>query len=411
MGLWSTVRELLTIPPPPAPPTRDRSTGDVFGVNIIDGVAVPGLAMRGAPNYRRGMSIPAGWRCATLLSNLLGSVPWQVYRERDGRAELVQPTPPLIERPDPRPNTSRMDTFSAWALDLIWDGNCIGIIAATDREGFPTAVLPVPTRICGVRRVGPDSILPRGPIEYSIGGFIFEEWEVIHIKGPHEPGAVRGMGVLEAHFEAIGLSHELRQQAANIANAGVPTGEVKMRDPDVSTAEMKQYKKLWQDAFRERGVAVTNQATEKFEPIAWNPEEMQLVEARKFDLLEWALIFGMPLRLLGVEQTSRTYQNVEHENTELLRFTMGGHLARFEQTLSLHRPRGQVVKANLDAVLRTDTQARYEAHATGIGAGFLTIDEVREIEDLPPLPQPQAEPPVLQTPDNDESPPEEDDDE
>src|SRR5690606_38649147 len=124
-----------------------------FSVNIIDGVAVPGIGLSGQVNYRRGMSIPAGWRCATLLSNLLGSVPWHVYRERNGRAELLRPTPPLIERPDPRPNTSRMDTMSAWALDLIWDGNAIGLVAARDFDGFPTAALPIPTRMCGVRRV------------------------------------------------------------------------------------------------------------------------------------------------------------------------------------------------------------------------------------------------------------------
>jgi hypothetical protein len=45
------------------------------------------------------------------------------------------------------------------------------------------------------------------------------------------------------------------------------------------------------------------------------------------------------------------------------------------------------VKANLDAVLRADTKTRYEAHAIGIGSGFLLHDEARDYEDLPPLPE------------------------
>mgnify|MGYP002737219930 CR=1 FL=1 len=406
MGFWSNVRELFTSRPDA--PQEDRShTSDPFSVSIIDGVAVPGIGMMGAPNYRRGMSIPAGWRCATLLSELLGGVPWHVYRESNGRAERLSPTPPLIERPDPRPNTSRMDTMSSWALDLLWEGNAVGLVAARDAEGWPTAALPIPTRVVGVRRVQDNSLLPAGAVEYSIGGRVFSGFDVIHVKGPHEPGAVRGMGVLEAHFAGIDLSHELRRQASNIAQNGVPTGKITLANPDATRADMVKAKQQWLEAQRDRTVAVLNSGMD-FEPLSWNPEEMQLVEARKFDLLEWALIFGMPLRLLGVEQTSRTYQNVEHENTELLRFTMGGHLARFEQTLSLHRPRGQFVKANLDGFLRSDTSARYEAHATGIGAGFLTVDEVREIEDLPPLPPRQALP---QTPDSSESPGEEDDDE
>jgi HK97 family phage portal protein len=162
---------------------------------------------------------------------------------------------------------------------------------------------------------------------------------------------------------------------------------VKVRNPDATRKEMQDTKTQWQAAFRDRTVAVTNQGTEPFQPIAWKPEEAQMLESRQFDIHTWALIFGMPLRLLGVEQTSRTYQNVEHENSELLTFTMGGHLGRFEQTLSLHRPEGEWAKANLDSILRSDTNARYEAHKTALDAGFLTVEEVRDIEDRPPLEQ------------------------
>lgn len=155
MSFWSKVKDWFTLAPD-APGERARSRPDPWSVNIIDGVAVPGAALVGPPNYRRGMSIPAGWRCAMLLADLLGGVPWHVYRQENGRAVRMNPTPPLIERPDPRPNTSRMDTMSSSMLDMIWDGNVIWIIAANDSEGWPTAVLPVPTRICGVRRAGRD---------------------------------------------------------------------------------------------------------------------------------------------------------------------------------------------------------------------------------------------------------------
>ena len=60
-------------------------------------------------------------------------------------------------------------------------------------------------------------------------------------------------------------------------------------------------------------------------------------------------------------------------------------ISRIEQRLSEYLPRGQYAKFNLDALLRPDTKTRYDAHKIAIDAGFLTVDEVREIEDLDPM--------------------------
>jgi len=104
-----------------------------------------------------------------------------------------------------------------------------------------------------------------------------------------------------------------------------------------------------------------------------------------------ALIFGLPSSFLGADQASRTYSNVQEEAINLIKFSLGGHLARFEQALTQLLPRGTWVKANLDSILRSDTKTRYEAHAIALGSKFLTVDEVRELEDRPPLTPAQRE--------------------
>src|SRR5688572_55893 len=74
--------------------------------------------------YRGGMSIPGAWRAGLLRAGLPGRVPWHAYRKFGGRPEeLVEPTPPLLEQPNP-PET-RMTTFRSLALDYIWHGNAI----------------------------------------------------------------------------------------------------------------------------------------------------------------------------------------------------------------------------------------------------------------------------------------------
>lgn len=353
---------------------------------IIDGVKVDGSG-EFASRYRGGMAIPGAWRAANLLADLIGSVPWHAFRNLKGRpVELLDPAPPLLEQPSP-PDT-RMTTFSSLALDLLWHGNAIGIVAARSAAGWPTATIVVPADQVAVRRVTPAAFspLPVGAIEYSIGGLVFGSSEVIHIKGPCAPGALRGIGVLEQHMETVNLSREQIRQAGAIARHGVPTGVLTTDNPDTTDDELKAAKDGWLIAQRDRTVAALRHGT-RFEPLSWNPEELQLVEARKFSLTDWENIFGLPPGWLGGQQSSRVYSNVELDAINLLKFgSPAGHMARFEQTLSLQFPRGTIVKANLDALLRGDTKTRYEAHAIALSSEFLTVDEVRELEDRPPLP-------------------------
>ena len=336
--------------------------------------------------YQGAMGIPGAWRASILLSDLLGEVPWDAYRKGEhGVPVEIQPCPLLLEQPAP-PDT-RMATFSSWGLDLIWHGNALGVIGARNAAGWPTGVIPVPACNVSVRRITPfaDSPLPVGAIEYKIGSLTLSSDEVIHIKGPCEPGAVRGLGVLETQLNTINLARDQQRQASSVSVHGVPTGILKSINPNFSEKEALELKASWLRSQTQRSIAVLNADTE-FTPLSWNPEQMQLVEARKFSLTELELIFGLPVGWLGGQTSSRQYSNIEQDSINLLKFTMGGHLARFEQTLSLAFPRGTTVKADLEYLLRSDTLSRYQSYAIGIGAGgILTPDEARALENRPPL--------------------------
>lgn len=378
----------------------NTDTGESQTFTIVDNIA-PDWS---SSDYRGGMSIPGGWRAAVLISDLLGSVPWHAYRQYGGKPlELLEPTPPLLEQPNPP--DSRMTTFSSWALDLLWEGNAFGVVAARNAQGWPTAVVPVPASMVGVRRItgpGMSSQIPVGEVEYAVGTLRLPAHDVIHIKGPCQPGALRGMGVLEVHMSTLSLAQEQNRQARSLSRHGVPTGILKSENPDVTEAEAKKLKAGWMESQRDRTVAVLNSTT-SFTPLSWNPEELQLVEARRFSLTDFELIFGLPVGWLGGMHSARQYSNIEQDAVNLLKFTLGGHLARFEQTLSLAFPRGTTVKANLDAILRADTLTRYQAHAIGLDKEFLTVDEVRALENRPPLPKPENPPAPPPPPEGDPS--------
>jgi HK97 family phage portal protein len=365
----------------------DTVTGATAVFTVIDGLS-PSFTSSGS--YWGAMGVPGAWRASLLLSDLLGQVPWGAYRQPIGQPEVkLEPTPPLLEQPMP-PDT-RMTTFSSLALDLIYHGNAFGIIAARNSLGYPTAMVVVPATSVGVRRVTPflDSPLPVGALEYSVGEMRLGADEVIHIKGPCPPGAVRGIGVLEAHMETLNLASSQQRQSSAITAHGVPTGIITSLNPDLTDGEAQELKAKWMANQSTRTVQVINQET-TFTPLSWNPEELQLIEARKFTLGELELIFGLPVGWLG-GMPPKAYSNIEMDAVNLLKFHLNGHLARFEQTLSLAFPRGTQVRANMDAVLRSDTLTRYQAHEIALKNQFMSVDEVREVEHRAPLPDKPAE--------------------
>ena len=332
--------------------------------------------------YKSGMSVPGAWRASLLISGLLAGTPWHAYRRPAGddpAPRMVTPTPPLLEQPAP-PDT-RFSTMRALALDYLWEGNAIGIYAARDRAGWPTALVPVPASAVAVRRVDERNYpLPIGTIEYLIGDMSFTADEVLHIKGPHAPGDLRGLGVLEAHITSIRASQQLSADAHT--TKGVPTGYLKNDGPDLTGPEARALKAGWLESQRTRTVAVLNAST-SFEALAWNPEQAQLIEARKFSLTEYELMFGLPVGWLGGQTSSRTYSNIEQDAINLVKFTMSDHYSAFKEALTQCFPRGNFVEPDLDALLASDTLNRYLAYekATG-GKPWMLPSEVRGRERL-----------------------------
>lgn len=367
----------------------DTLTGESMSSTIVTGPGPggswPETGWGGQQSWYPGLGLPSAWRCTQLLTDVIGNLPWQAFGGAEDAAVLRTPTPTLLANPAGR--DTAVTTFSAWALDLIWNGNAVGIILGRDGFGEPSAVLPVPARWVQVKRVeesdGLVSIRP-GTVGYWIGGSVYSPDDMVHIKGLCEPGGLRGWGVLEAQ-PAIRLAGELQQRASEATGAGIPLGVLKSLNPDLDQVAADDAAAKWEAKMRTRRVAVLNAATE-FTPLSWNPSDAQLIEARQFSDVQMAQVFGVDPEWLGAAQSSRVYSNVEMAGIELVRRSaLLGHLGRFEAELSYHLQPGSWAKANLDAQLRADTKTRYEAHQIGITAGFLTDDEVRALEDLPPL--------------------------
>jgi hypothetical protein len=200
------------------------------------------------------------------------------------------------------------------------------------------------------------------------------------------------MGVLECRLYGgpLGLARMLDEQAGNVAVAGVPTVQIKSYDPDFDGGQAGELKSKAIETQRVRSPMVTNALVDVL-PLSWNPTESQLIEARRLSLVDVANMFGMDAEWVNAGQVSGTYQNIEQKGIDFLRHSAGGWLARFEQALSLIRPRGRWVEANGNAELQGDTMTRYQVYEIAIRNGILTRDECRQLERRKPLTPKQRE--------------------
>ena len=216
-------------------------------------------------------------------------------------------------------------------------------------------------------------------------------FDVRQLQLTHVPGEPLGQGPIQAWADGLRGAIDAHQYAAQwTKRGGRPTG-ILTTDQTLSADMAKE----WKDAANktmtpEGGVAVLGSGL-TYKQCYLTPAELQLLDVRKVNVISVARIFGIPARLMltSGDGDSKTYANMEQESILFVRHTLMPYMREIEAALSELLP--DDVRFNVDGFLRPDTTTRYAAHKVAIEAGFLTIDEVRAIEGLNPLPKEDEE--------------------
>ena len=320
------------------------------------------------------LGIPAIYRGITLISDAIGALPLCAYRNK----RKVVPTPQILMRPVP--NETRMETISAMAAALIVHGNYIAVLGEPGANGLPDSIYPVsPDRV--------EVSKSNGRITYKIDEKSYDQSEIMHIKNFTMPGDLVGKGILAVAKQALGKEIAINEYASRYFDGGVnPTAVIKSANPDLTQEEADALKNAWMAMYssRNRSPVVMNSTTD-FEVLSSNAAESQLVEAQTAGLTEAANILGLPPYFLGSPNSSRTYSNVEQENLQLVKWSIQPIAERIEAAFSDLLVRGQIAAFEYESLLKTDTASRYDAYAVALSNGFLTVDEVRDYENLDPM--------------------------
>lgn len=210
--------------------------------------------------------------------------------------------------------------------------------------------------------------------------------DVLHVPGLGFDGLV-GYSPIAMAKNAIGLAQATEDYGASFfANGAAPGGVLEhpgtIKDPS-------RVRESWQATFGGPGngnkVAVLEEGM-KYTPISVSPEQAQFLETRKFQLNEIARIFRIPPHMIGDLEKS-SFSNIEQQSLEFVKYTLDPWVIRWEQAISrtLLTPREKTelfVKFNVEGLLRGDYQSRMEGYAVARQNGWMSANDIRELENL-----------------------------
>lgn len=328
------------------------------------------------------MTHSAVYECVDLIADLVSGFPVHRFRDEGEVRRRVQGRSRILEDPsteDDAVNWRRIIVVS-WLLR----GYAAGLVTG-DQRGYPTGIeLIHPDRVAAVR------VRPDAPVEWRLDGKPVEAFP----NGPLwvapgkklSPGDPLGRSVLEFAAIEIGLGLAARKFGADFFASGAhPTALLKgAEDPGRDAA--KRIKERFLDAIGGSREPVVLGKGWEYQSIQIAPNESQFLETIKANRTVVAGFFKVPPHLVGAPSgDGMTYKNVEADGINLLRFCVQPWVTRMETTLTPLIVRPEYVKLNMDSLVRPDLGTRYRAHDVAIRAGFKSVNDVRALEDLPPV--------------------------
>lgn len=320
------------------------------------------------------LSLASVYRSVSIIATAMKQLGIHAYRDDI----KVTPTPLWLRQPDP--NFTREVWIEQTINSMALSGNAYWLIQRNPRgETISLEVLNPFDVLINTDDYGtPVSYTYRGITNYSLT-------QVQHLALMRVPGNVYGLGPIQAAQKELLNARDTRDYAsAWFTDSGVPSGVLKsdqMLSPDAAQAA----KEAWNaTAGAKHGVAVLGNGL-NYQAMYLNPRDAMFIESQAWNVQQIGRLFGIPANMLmaSVDGNSMTYTNMEQEQMAFVRYTLSQYIVEIESALSYLASRNTEVKINVDSLLRSDTLTRYQAHQIAIQAGWMTIDEVRQIEDLP----------------------------
>lgn len=342
-------------------------------------------------NSENAWQVNAVFSAVSLISDTVSTLPVDVFINRDGARFPFRPKPSWVDQPDV--DLSRSAFYSQVITSLLLDGNAFIRVYSNPRGEIVNLVVQNPTAVTVNRSAV-------GRLTFTVQG---EEKpltsdEMVYIPDVLRPGQVRGVSRVSALKENMGLALALEKFASNFFGQGTNMsgviefpGNLTQEQADNLRNSFDSRHKGWSRAHK-TGI-LSGGAT--FKPTMVDPAQSTLIESRRMAVEDIARAFHIPPHLLGLPGTA-SYASVEQNNLAWVTHGLRPVVQKIESAFSPLMSRyggGETayIRFNLDGLLRADINSRMTAYSTGLQAGYLTVNDVRRLEDLRPVVDPAAD--------------------
>jgi HK97 family phage portal protein len=375
--------------------SRDKPTDSTTGstYRFLFGGTTSGKAV----TERSAMQMTAVYSCVRILSEAIAGLPIHLYRSDDDGSKEKATDHPLyfILHDEPNPEMTSFVFRETLMTHLLLWGNAYAQIIRNGK-GEVVALYPLMPNRMTVDRDEDGHLYYEYQTSqeeaHTMNGsrVRLSPYDVLHIPGLGFDGLV-GYSPIAMAKNSIGMAIACEEYGAKFfANGATPGGILEhpgvVKDPD-------KVRDSWNAAFggssNSNKVAVLEEGM-KYTPISISPEQAQFLETRKFQIDEIARIFRIPPHMIGDLEKS-SFSNIEQQSLEFVKYTLDPWVCRWEQSmqralLTQDEKKEYFFKFNVDGLLRGDYQSRMNGYATGRQNGWMSANDIRELENLDRIP-------------------------
>lgn len=337
------------------------------------------------------LSITAVYACVRIIAGPIGQLPCELLR-KDGKKRIPATDHPAYRALKRKPNpwmTAYKQRRLHVSHELLWGNGYAAII----RNGRGQAMELWPLLPEVTRPLVEDGELVYETIDEDGKPKRLPAHDVVHLSSISHDG-ILGLSRIALHREALGLARVTEEFGAAWFGQGSRSGGLLQLPGEVSAEARKAMEKQWAEV--EEGLDGAHKvrllpAGATYTPLSIPPEDAQFLQTREFQIAEIARMYGVPLHMLESHQKSTSWgSGIEQMSLGFVRYTLADHIEGYEQELenkllTEEEQEEYTIKFNLNGLLRGDARARAEYYGIGIRDNWLTVEEVRELEDLGPM--------------------------
>lgn len=355
---------------PPKTQKRDLSLNTIFpDANVFD--------------TDKALTLTAVWCAIRLLAESVSSLPISVYTKQKNGDKLEDTKSPIYKLVKFKPNyyQNKITFFEFIMLSICTEGNSY-VQIVRNNSGTPVQLICLdPSNVTVV--------VNNNELFYQVdGGAVLDSSDMLHFKTITDDG-VTGLSPIDQCAKALNWGVSLEEFGSTFFSNGAKPSSILQTDRALSDTALQRLKTSFNNNYgklKNSNSTIVLEEGLTFKPISISPEQAQFLSSRQFSIEEVARIFNVPPHMLK-DLSKSSFNNIEMQSQEFVTYTLMPYITRIEQEMNLKLFRTNelgktFVEFNVNGLLRGDVKSRTEAYKTAITNGYMSINEVRQKENM-----------------------------